>query len=159
MQPRQRTAAIFDEASRSKTIDLGDGPFSVGEKASDVSTAAFDAMRQLKLLIDANGGSLPQPLTTAQRTACRPSPTNLNSARQTILVSQGRNGDLQNAGRRQIDGACRQSNALSKLQSEAADADLAEVATKISAFQVQYQAVAQTFSMLSHMSLLDYLSA
>jgi flagellar hook-associated protein 3 FlgL len=152
------TASIFDEAARSKMIDLGDGAFSVGEKASDVTTGAFDAMRQLKLLMDANGGSLPSPLTTAQRTSLQAIAGSLDTARQTILVSQGRNGDLQNTVSAKSDSLGAQSDTLAKIQSDAADADLAEVATKISAFQVQYQAIAQTFSMLSHMSLLDYLS-
>lgn len=152
------TASIFDEASRSKMIDLGDGPFSVGERASEFSTAAFDAMRQLKLLIDANGGTLPQPLTSGQRASLQTIADNLNSARQTILVSQGRNGNLQNTVAAKSTALAAQSDTLSRLQSVAADADLAEIATKISAFQVQYQAVAQTFSMLSNMSLLDYLT-
>jgi flagellar hook-associated protein 3 FlgL len=153
------TSAIFDEATRTKTVDLGDGPFSIGEKASDFSTGAFDAMRQLKLLIDGAGGSLPQPLTAGQRASLQTIADSLNTSRQTILVSQGRNGDLQNTVEAKSTALGAQSDALTKLKGGAEDADLGEVATKISAFQVQYQAVAQTFAMLSHMSLLDYLSA
>ncbi|MEJ0022184.1 MAG: hypothetical protein WDN76_01155 [Alphaproteobacteria bacterium] len=61
------TASIFDEATRAKTADLGDGPFAVSPKASDVSTGLFDTLRQLKQMIDAAGGSLPSPLTSAQK--------------------------------------------------------------------------------------------
>jgi flagellin-like hook-associated protein FlgL len=50
-----------------------------------------------------------------------------------------------------------QSDALSKVAGDAANADLAEVATRITATQVQYQAIAQTFASLSKLSLLDYL--
>jgi flagellar hook-associated protein 3 FlgL len=152
------TAAIFDEASRNKMVDLGDGPFAVGEKASAFATGAFDAMRQLKQLIDSAGGSLPQPLTTGQRATLQTIADSLNTSRTTLLVAQGRNGDLQNTVEAKSEALGAQSDALTKIKGDAEDADLGEVATKLSAFQVQYQAVAQTFAMLSHMSLLDFLS-
>lgn len=151
------TASIFDEASRSKTLDLGDGPFTIGDKASTVSTGVFDAMRTLKQLIDTAGGSLPSPLTAGQRTALQGIADSLNTARQNVLVAQGRNGELQNIVEAKSTALGAQSDALTKLMGDAANADLAEVATKLSASQVQYQAIAQTFSTLSKLSLLDYL--
>jgi flagellar hook-associated protein 3 FlgL len=152
------TASIFDEASRGKTLDLGDGPFVIGDKASTVATGVFDAMRTLKQLVDTAGGTLPQPLTTAQRTALQNVATSLNAARQDVLVAQGRNGELQNIVEAKSISLGAQSDALEKLMGDAANADLAEVATKLSASQVQYQAIAATFSTLSKLSLLDYLS-
>lgn len=151
------TASIFDEAARGKTLDLGDGAFTIGDKASTVGTGTLDAMRTLKQLIDAGGGSLPSPLTAPQRTALQNIATSLNAARQNVLVAQGRNGELQNIVEAKSTALGAQSDALTKLMGDAANADLAEVATKLSASQVQYQAIAQTFSTLSGLSLLDYL--
>jgi flagellar hook-associated protein 3 FlgL len=151
------TASIFDEAARGKTLDLGDGAFTIGDKASTVATGVFDAMRTLKQLIDTAGGSLPSPLTSGQRTALQSIADSLNTARQNVLVAQGRNGELQNIVEAKSTALGAQSDALTKLMGDAANADLAEVATKLSASQVQYQAIAQTFSTLSKLSLLDYL--
>ncbi|MGE3303513.1 MAG: hypothetical protein AB7M12_10405 [Hyphomonadaceae bacterium] len=150
-------ASIFSEAARPKTIDLGDGPRAVAEKASDVSSQVFAAMQQLKQLIDANGGTLPQPLTTAQKTALTTMVSDLEGARYTLVAAQGRNGDLSTATETKAAALSNQSDALAKMVGDAADADLAEVATKITSLQVQYQAIAQTFSSLSQLSLLDYL--
>jgi flagellin-like hook-associated protein FlgL len=152
------TGAIYDEGTRSKTIDLGDGNFAVAEKASDVSTGLFDAMRTLKQMIDGAGGSLPKPLTAAQKTQLQGLIDNLGDARNTIVVAQGRNGDLQNSVEAQATRLSNQSDTLAKTVSDVADADLAEVAARITAVQVQYQAVAQTYSQLAHLSLLDYLT-
>jgi flagellin-like hook-associated protein FlgL len=152
------TGAIYDEGTRSKTIDLGNGNFAVAEKASDVSTGLFDAMRTLKQMIDGAGGSLPKPLTAAQKTQLQGLIDNLGDARNTIVVAQGRNGDLQNSVEAQATRLSNQSDTLAKTVSDVADADLAEVAARITAVQVQYQAVAQTYSQLAHLSLLDYLT-
>jgi flagellar hook-associated protein 3 FlgL len=151
------TASIFDEASRAKTIDLGDGAFAVSARASDVSTGLFDTLRQLKQLIDTAGGTLPAPLTAGQKTALQGFAATLGASRQTLLLAQGQNGALQEAMEAKATSLGVQSDALSKVAGDAANADLAEVATRITATQVQYQAIAQTFASLSKLSLLDYL--
>jgi flagellar hook-associated protein 3 FlgL len=151
------TASIFDEGARQKTLDLGDGSFPVAEKASAVSTGLFDAMRQIKQLLDANGGTLPVPLTSAQKTALQGFAVNLESSRQTLLLAQGRNGETSKAIDAKQASLESQSNALAKLVGDTVDVDLAQVASKLSTTQVQYQAIAQTFSSLSHLSLLDFL--
>jgi flagellar hook-associated protein 3 FlgL len=151
------TASIFDEASRAKTVDLGDGAFAVSPKASAVSTGLFDTLRQLKQLIDAAGGSLPSPLTSGQKTALQGFAATIGTARQTLLLAQGQNGALQEAMETKATALSAQSDALAKIAGDAANADLAEVATRITATQVQYEAIAQTFASLSKLSLLDYL--
>jgi flagellar hook-associated protein 3 FlgL len=150
--------AIFDEAARPKTVDLGDGPIQVSEKASDVSTGLFTAMKDLKALIDANGGTLPQPLTSAQKTTLQGLVTSLASARQTLLVAQGQNGETQKRVEADAARLSTHADALEKTVSDVRDADLAEVATRITAIQVQYEALAKTYSNLSQLSLLNYLS-
>ena len=151
------TASIFDEASRAKTVYLGDGPFKVAETASAVSSQLFDAMRSIKQLIDSAGGTLPQPLTTAQRAALQTYATALGDSRQTLLVAQGRNGEVSKSVDVKQTNLTAQSDALEKLIGDTSNVDLAEVASKLSASQVQYQAIASTFSSLSQLSLLDYL--
>jgi flagellar hook-associated protein 3 FlgL len=151
------TNAIFDEGARAKTMDLGDGPFAVAEKASDVSFTLFDTMRSLKQLLDASGGTLSAPLTPAQQTALQGYVTSLTTARDTIVTAQGRNGELSKSVDAKATSLSAQSDALQKLVSDTADADLADVATRISMTQVQFQAIAQTYATLSHLSLLDYL--
>jgi flagellar hook-associated protein 3 FlgL len=151
------TASIFTQASRARTINLGEGPFQVAERASDLSTGLFDTMRTLKQFVDTQGGSLPQTLTTAQITALQAAVTGLTTARDTLVIAQGRNGEVQK--RVEADGArmSTRADALAKTVSDQADADLAEVAMKISSKEVQYQAVAQTFVKLSQLSLLNFL--
>ncbi len=69
----------------------------------------------------------------------------LGASRQTLLQAQGQNGALQQQMDTKSNALSAQSDALSKIAGDAANADLADVATRISATQVQYQAIAQTF--------------
>ncbi len=152
------TASIFDEAARPKMVDLGDGAFAVSPRASEASTGMFDVLRQLKQLIDGAGGTLPSPLTSGQKTSLQGFANSLGGARQTLLLAQGQNGELQKAVETKATVLSNQSDTLSKVVGDVANADLAEVATRISATQVQYEAIAQTFATISKLSLLDYLS-
>jgi flagellar hook-associated protein 3 FlgL len=150
-------ASIFNEASRPKTVDLGEGSFAISERASDVATPLFDAMRDLRLLLDANGGSLPYPLTSTEVASLQTIITDLTGARDTLVTAQGRNGEVQKRVESDAIRLSDRSDALAKTVSDVADADLAEVAMRISAVEVQYQAVAQTFSQLSGLTLLNFL--
>ena len=151
-------SAIFNEGARPRTADIGDGSFAVAEKASDISSPLFDAMRTLKQMIDTAGGSLPKPLTAAQKTQLQSLVDGLGAARATIVTAQGRNGELQKSVEADATRLSNQSDALTKTVGDVADADLAQVAAQITAVQVQYQAVAQTYSQLSKLSLLNFLT-
>ena len=152
------TASIFDESTRVQTADLGDGPFALGQNASAVSTGLFDAMRTLQQTIEADGGTLGKPLSASDVTALQGVATALSAAGATITTAQGLNGDLQKRVAAKASTLTDHINEINKTLTSVADADLAEVATKINAAQVQYQAVAQTYSQLSQMSLLKYLT-
>lgn len=150
-------ASIFNEAARPKTVDLGEGSFAIAERASDVSTTLFSAMRDLRLLLDANGGALPQQMTASQVTSVQGIITNLTTARDELVIAQGRNGEVQKRVEADAVRLSDRADALAKTVSDVADADLAEVAMRIAAVEVQYQAVAQTFSQLSGLTLLNFL--
>jgi flagellar hook-associated protein 3 FlgL len=149
---------IFDEAARRKTIDLGAGdPVTLAPKASDLSQGLFDALRGLKLLLNASGGSIGQPITEAQATALLNFVGQLEAHAATFITEQGRAGQLEKrfeADRQQLE---QRSSLLVKEIGEQADADLGEVSVRLSALMVQYEASAKTFAALSKLSLLDYL--
>lgn len=151
------TSDIFDESDRVRTMDIGSGSMQIADKASTIGADLFDAMRELKLLLDANGGTLPKPLTDAQNDALEALAADFGAARQTVLLAQGRNGQLQEHVEKETERLTAQSDTLAKVVSDVADADPAEVAMRLAAAQVQYQAVAAVYSQLSSLSLLDYL--
>ncbi len=148
---------IYDEAAREKTIDLGEGAFAVAERASDLSRGLFEAMRSLQILLDNNGGTLPGDLTDQQRTDLTALADDLGDARERLLLGQGRNGMAQTQTAAAQTRLQQQSDALTDLLGELADADLGEVAMQLSARQTQYRAAAEVFSQVSRVSLLDYL--
>jgi flagellar hook-associated protein 3 FlgL len=151
-------SAIFDESARPQTANVGSGSFAVAPTASTVSSGLFDAMRTLQQTITAAGGSLSSPLTAAQTTALQGVAAALSTAGQTLTAAQGANGDLQKRVETSATNLSNQADMLKNTVGTIAGADLASVATQISALQTQYQAVAQTYSQLSRLSLLSYLS-
>lgn len=149
---------VFEEAVRRQTIDLGSGaPIELAAKASEMSQGLFDTLADLKDLLDAAGGSIGQPITTAQTQALLSIAQRLETESANFVTEEGRAGQLQ---KRLEDDRTRlqeRSSLLTKEIGDQADADLAEVSVRLSTLMVQYEAAAKTFSDLSKLSLLDYL--
>lgn len=152
------TSAIFDEAVRPQVLDLGDGsPIQLSGKASDISSGAFEAMRQLKQLVDAAGGAIGQPIDSATATRLLNIVGQLEASATTITNEEGRTGRLQANIEEERTRLTRNSDLLSKEIGEQSDADMAQVSIKLNVLMAQYEAAAKTFSDLSKLTLLKYL--
>lgn len=149
---------IFDEANRHQVMDLGLGaPVALADKASEISGDLMNAMRDLKLLLDSNGGQLGADLTQTQRDALQALATRLESSAQTLTAADARAGQLE---QRLISERARneaRSNLLAREIGDIADADIPRISIHLATLEAQYQATAKVFSDLSKLSLLDYL--
>ena len=149
---------LFNEADRHQIVDPGAGPpITLAAKASELSTGLFDTLRDLKNMLDANGGTLGQPLSGANTTALHHFAEQLDQHATSFVTEEGRTGQLQKRlGEDRVRLEAR-SDLLTKEIGEQADADLAQVSIKLNTLLVQYEAAAKTFSELSQLTLLRYL--
>lgn len=149
---------IFDEANRKQTVDLGNGqPITLAPKASEMSQGLFDAIKDLKNLMDASGGTIGQPMTDAQRDALQNIANRLDTQANNFTNEEGRTGQIQSRLETEQTRLSDRSDLLKKEIGDHKDADIAEVSMQINALLVQYQAAAKTFSNLSQLTLLNFL--
>ena len=149
---------IFDEANRHQVMDLGLGaPVALADKASEISGDLMNAMRDLKLLLDSNGGQLGEDLTQTQRDALQALATRLESSAQTLTAADARAGQLEQRLTSERARNEARSNLLSREIGDIADADIPRISIQLATLQAQYQATAKVFSDLSKLTLLDYL--
>jgi flagellar hook-associated protein 3 FlgL len=152
-------ADAFEVSNRPQTIDLGEGVIiQMTPRANDLGGSYFDVLRDLKQLIDANGGALNTPLTAAQRTALQAIIPALDTARQSIVEQQGAHGEVWKQVDRESVRLQQRSDYLTKALGDQVDANMAEVAMKLAQAEAQFQASARTFNTLREMSLLNFLS-
>jgi flagellin-like hook-associated protein FlgL len=150
--------AAFSVAQRQQMLDLGDGfTVAIADRAVDVGSVLFDGMRDLKVLLDANGGQLGKPLTPAQKTALEGIVTKLGQADTDLTQAQSRNGALQNRVDREVETSGSRALLLEKTIGEAVDADLGQVSIMLSQLKTQYQASASTFANLRDLNLMNFL--
>jgi flagellar hook-associated protein 3 FlgL len=152
------TSAIFDVSSQSQTVDLGQGAFSIGQNASQIGSGVFDAMRSLQQLLDANGGTLSSPLTSAEKASLTTIAQSLNTARQTVTTAQAVNGNLQNSVDTQATALSNRADAYKSILGDQTEVDLASVAAQLAQVETQYQASASVFTTLKSMTLLNFLT-
>ncbi len=117
----------------------------------------FDALRELKQLVDFSGGSLGQPITANATTQLQQLAARLETEANTLTNEEGRTGRLQARFEEERARLTQRSDLLTKEVGAQADADLAQVSIKLNSLMSQYEAAAKTFSDLSKLSLLDYL--
>jgi flagellar hook-associated protein 3 FlgL len=129
----------------------------LSSKASELSQGMFDAMRDLKVLLDGAGGNIGQPIGAAERNALQALADRLDTEANNFTNEEGRAGQLQTRFASERVRLQERSNLLLKEIGEQADADLAEISVQLSSLLVQYEASAKTFADLSKLSLLDYL--
>ncbi len=158
LQAAPSLADIFDEADRHQTIDLGAGtPIVLSAKASELSQGLFGTLEQLKGLIDAEGGTIGQPISASARAALQNIADQLDAEANKFTTEEGRAGQLQARFDAERVRLQQRSNLLVKEIGDQADADVAEISIQLSALLVQYEAAAKTFADLSKLSLLNYL--
>jgi flagellar hook-associated protein 3 FlgL len=151
-----RTGALYDESERVPSLDLGvGGAVPVSEKASDFSRELYDSFAALFSFTRTE--PLTDPMTADQRARLLGIVENLDLAHRDIVAAQGRNGDTQARVEAASERLVAQADLLAKHVGDVADADLAEVAMKLSAAQTQYQAAAKVFAQIKDMSLVNFL--
>lgn len=149
---------LFDEADRTQILDLGAGsPLKLSEKASELSTEMFDAMRELHLMIEGMGGQIGQPINSATTDQLVAFAERFEAVSGTFTNAEGRTGQLAQRFSAERTRQVERSNLLTKEIGERADADVAMISIRMSTLLVQYEAAAKTFGDLSKLSLLDYI--
>lgn len=149
---------LFNEGVRRQTLDLGENnTVELADKASEISWKAYEAMRDLKGMLDAAGGRLPNPLPAADVNKLLTLADALAAGGSDIRGAEGRNGLVQGRVEDTVGRLERRSLVLEQDISLQTSSDLAEVALRLNALQTQYQATAQTFSQLSRLTLLEFL--
>jgi flagellin-like hook-associated protein FlgL len=142
----------------SKIIDLGDGVVvEAAPQAAELGATLFEGLRALKEVIGAGNRPPSSPLREDQIRALSSAAAILNKAGDGLSLAQGRNGATWKQVETEGTRLENRLNLITNLKSERVDANLAELAMRLSEMQVQYQAAAQTFSQLRDMSLLNYL--
>ena len=129
----------------------------ISAKASDLSQGLFDTLRDLKLLLNASGGTIGQPISPSQQAELLNIVSQLEAHAATFNTEEGRAGQLQKRFEGELVQLQERSNLLVKEIGDQADADLGQVSVRLSSLMVQYEASAKTFAELSRLSLLDYL--
>lgn len=149
---------IFHEADRPQVVDFGPGArLALADRASELGTKMFTAMRDLTLITQQWGANPPDTLTQGQRDQLRAIADMLDSSREDLNGAEGHAGQLQE---RIVAERIRQTNRSTLLQKEAgeiSDADIAEVSIQVNTLLAQYQATAKTFADISQLSLLPFL--
>jgi flagellar hook-associated protein 3 FlgL len=149
---------IYQEAARPQQIDLGTGtPITLAPKASELSQGMFAAMKQLKQLLDANGGQIGQPIDPAVQTQLQTLAATLNKQANVFTSAEGASGQLQTRFESEATRLQQRSDLLTTEIGNQKDADIAQVSVQLNLLTTQYQAAAKTFSDLSKLTLLDYL--
>jgi flagellin-like hook-associated protein FlgL len=149
---------LFDEADRPQILDLGAGsPLKLADKASELSTEMFDAMRELHLMIEGMGGEIGQPIDAATTDQLIAFAERFEAVSGTFTNAEGRTGQLAQRFAGERTRQVERSNLLTKEIGERADADVAMISIRMSTLLVQYEAAAKTFGDLSKLSLLDYI--
>lgn len=151
-------ADFFQESNRKTVIDLGDGVvIDAAPRAGELGAALFEGLRALKEVIGAGNTPLGKPLRQDQVNALSSAAALLDTAREGLSIAQGQNGATWKQLETETVRLEKRRDLITNLKSDRVDANLAEMAMKLSEMQVQYQAAAQTFAQLRDMSLLNYL--
>jgi adhesin HecA-like repeat protein len=149
---------IFDEALREQIVDLGPASrFVLADKASDLATGSFNAIKALQNMVDSWGGAPPDVLTLEQRADLQALADQLDSGRDTFIAAESRAGQLES--RLSIERVRLNERALllQKEIGDQADVDPAELSIRLSTLLAQYQATAKTFADISALSLVRFL--
>jgi flagellin-like hook-associated protein FlgL len=151
-------SAIFNEAARPQTIDLGAGtPIALAKRASDMSQGLFDAMKSLQGMVNASGGQIGQPISAADQASLQALASQLDTQAASFDTESGRAGQIQTQLATQSTQLQAQSDLLTKEIGDQRDADPAALSVQLNLLMTQYQASAKVFADLSKLTLLNYL--
>jgi len=149
-------AEAFQNAARPQTFDYGQGGATpIAPLASELATDFFEALREIRGFVQTN--ELDPALTNDQRDQLWSFVDQLRTVQEDVLQRQASNGVLQN----RTEELALQEEARVVLfkgaLGEVADADLAEVAARMSQLRTQFEASAEVFNQVRQLSLLNFL--
>ncbi len=151
-------ASIFSNTQVKPTARVEDGPpFEVGFLADKVGTELFTVIRDIKAFNDGASGPFGTSLTAAQKTFLQTTLASVITANDNLNIEVSKNGLLQNRVSAAQDRSEGQQNLLVGIIGDLQDADLAQTATRLQQAQTAVEASARTFSLLSQLSLLNFL--
>ncbi len=151
-------ADVFDNTKVKVTARLDEGrPVEIGFLADDIGTDILTAIKSIKDFNDSASGPFGAQLTAAQKTFLQTTLSSITSAAEGLNAVVGKNGLLQNRVENAQTRAEDQQLLLRQVIGEIEDVDLAEAATRLSQAQTAVEASARTFSLLSNLSLLNFL--
>lgn len=149
-------AEAFQNGQRPQTFDFGQGGATpIAPLASDVATDFFSLLREVNTFAQRNNPTA--PLTSTDFDQLSYFLDRLSTTQDAVLQQQGANGILQN---RTEDLALQEESKavlFTGALGDVADADLADVAARISAVTTQFQASAQVFNQVRSLTLLNFL--
>lgn len=152
------TVNPFQTVGTPATLQLGDGQrVPLGESADTFAAKAFEAMKQIRLLMGPDGTGLNGQLDNAMVASIETIVGSLEEARADISAAGVRNGESKRAVDAALERLEARDIALQKTLGDRTDADLAEVAIQLSQKQSQYEAIAKVIGELRDLNLLNYL--
>ncbi len=151
-------SSIFDNTKVKVTARVEEGnPVEIGFLADDVGTDLMTVIKAIKDYNDSAAGPFTASLTTAQKNFLQSQLASITSAADGLNTVVGKNGLLQNRVDNAQSRAEDQKLILKQVVGDIEDADLAEASTRLSQAQTAVEASARTFSLLSNLSLLNFL--
>lgn len=151
-------SSVFDNTKVKATARVDEGnPVEIGFLADDIGTNILTVIKSIKDFNDGASGPFGATLTTAQKSFLQGTIASITSAADGINTIVGKNGLIQNRVENAQSRAEDQQLLLKQVVGDIEDADLAAAATRLSQAQTAVEASARTFSILSNLSLLNFL--
>jgi flagellin-like hook-associated protein FlgL len=151
-------ASLFSESSRDFVQDFGEGVAAkVGVRASSFATDLYVAMGTVQQALAADPVGFGSPINPAARSAIESAITILDRGVASTRAAMGANGETLNRVQTYAERERARSDLLTRELGVVADANLAEVAMRLSALQTQYQAAASVFTQIRDLSLVNFL--
>ncbi len=158
LSPTVVIADIFDNTKVKASARVDEGqPIKIGFLADDVGTNLLTVIKSIKDFNDGASGPFGAQLTAAQKTFLQGTLAGITSASNGLNAVVGKNGLLQTRVENAQARAEDQQLLLRQVVGDIEDADLAQAATRLTQAQTAVEASARTFSLLSNLSLLNFL--
>lgn len=151
------TTDPFSPNARPQVALIDGAQVEVSPHAASFAPYSLEVFRSLREMIGPNGQGLPTPLSEAHQAALRNIAERLRVSHDNLAAVQARNGELRAQAERFVTRLEGREVTMKKALGERVDADATEVALAVNARQQQYEAMAQVFSKLRELSLLNFL--
>lgn len=152
------TSAVFDNAQRRQTAQIdGETALDVNRTASEVAGGLMAAFERIADFDAGANGPFDGPMDATQQAYVQTEIANIITAFDTINDAMAENGSRQARVEASIRGHTARSDYLTTMIADLEDADMAEAATRLTQAQTAVEVSARTFSVLSQVSLLQYL--